>query len=235
MDIFKKILQLFPDWVVYFVGFVYGLTRFKKSYAQYGEDLILDNYFKYKKINKGIYVDIGCYHPVWISNTYIFHKKGWLGYAIDIDKRKIAYYKLMRGTKCMVKWAALVAEGIDHGKTQIVYKFKRPYSSIDTVDKETADRYSKNINEKYVVEHVPKISVCDYFSTMNKVNLLNIDIEGIDEDVLMNVDLHVLDPDAIVFENNNDKGGSDTVKRYLVGMGYKLLFISGGSVCYAKY
>lgn len=47
-----------------------------KSYSQHGEDVIAVRYFDYHGPLKGIYVDIGCFHPVRHSNTYLLHQKG---------------------------------------------------------------------------------------------------------------------------------------------------------------
>ena len=59
----------------------------RKSYSQFEEDLFIKNFFK--DLQKGIYVDIGCYHPVKFSNTALLHNFGWKGYNIDINRASI--------------------------------------------------------------------------------------------------------------------------------------------------
>ena len=49
----------------------------KKSYSMEGEDLIIAELTK--NLEKGFYVDAGCYHPLHLSNTYLLYKKKWLG------------------------------------------------------------------------------------------------------------------------------------------------------------
>src|SRR5579872_3262677 len=51
------------------------------SYSQFGEDMILKSIFRDK--TKGFYVDVGAYHPHFISNTHYFYKRGWQGINID--------------------------------------------------------------------------------------------------------------------------------------------------------
>jgi len=47
-----------------------------------GEDIFINNFFKNKK--NGIYLDVGAYHPLDGSNTYLlFKKKNWQGIKID--------------------------------------------------------------------------------------------------------------------------------------------------------
>ena len=44
----------------------------KKTYSMDNEDLFIDNFFKNKV---GLYVDVGAYHPLELSNTYLLYKK----------------------------------------------------------------------------------------------------------------------------------------------------------------
>src|SRR5262249_52403259 len=53
------------------------------SYAQNGEDLIIDVLLGRKSV--GRYVDVGCNHPVRLSNTYRLYLRGWTGLAIDAN------------------------------------------------------------------------------------------------------------------------------------------------------
>ncbi len=66
----------------------------KKTYSMYGEDLIIQNFFKKK--TKGFYVDIGCYHPLDGSNTFLLYKKGWNGINVDLNKISIDLFNKAR-------------------------------------------------------------------------------------------------------------------------------------------
>ena len=59
-----------------------------------GEDLFINNFFKNKK--KGFYIDVGCYHPIHRSNTFLLYKKGWRGINIDIHKFSIELFRYLR-------------------------------------------------------------------------------------------------------------------------------------------
>ena len=64
-------------------------SKYKKtSYAISNVDLIIDRIFS--KINKGIYVDVGCNHPIKYNNTYLLYKKGWNGINVDSDEKSIS-------------------------------------------------------------------------------------------------------------------------------------------------
>ena len=60
----------------------------KISYSLTSIDLIVDYIFKK---NNGIYIDVGCNHPVYNNNTYLLNKKGWQGINIDIDKKSVQF------------------------------------------------------------------------------------------------------------------------------------------------
>jgi len=52
-----------------------------QSYSQYGEDLILWDYFKGKP--DGLFVEIGANHPTALNNTWFFEQRGWRGILIE--------------------------------------------------------------------------------------------------------------------------------------------------------
>ena len=56
----------------------------KKSYSISNVDLIIDRIFR--NIHKGVYMDVGCNHPIKYNNTYLLNKRGWSGINIDLDK-----------------------------------------------------------------------------------------------------------------------------------------------------
>ena len=66
----------------------------KKSYSISNVDLIIDRMFASK--DNGIYIDIGCNHPIKYNNTYLLHKRGWSGINIDLDKKSIDEFKKFR-------------------------------------------------------------------------------------------------------------------------------------------
>ena len=62
--------------------------------ANWGLDIVVDAILKNKK--KGIYVDIGCHHPLINNNTYLLFKRGWSGINIDLDFSSIEMFNYFR-------------------------------------------------------------------------------------------------------------------------------------------
>jgi|TARA_B110001452_G_scaffold258424_1_gene253567 hypothetical protein len=53
-----------------------------EKYSKSSVDLIIGRLFSNK--SNGIYIDVGCNHPIKYKNTYLLHKKGWNGIKIDL-------------------------------------------------------------------------------------------------------------------------------------------------------
>ena len=60
-----------------------------KGYSYFADEIL-------KEIKSGNYVDIGCYHPIKNSQTFILHKNNWNGVNIDISKETIEMFKIFR-------------------------------------------------------------------------------------------------------------------------------------------
>lgn len=212
---------------------IYGTIKPpKKSFSQKGEDIIVHSFFG--RSTKGYYLDIGSFHPRWISNTCLLHKAGWEGAAVDLDDYKLNIFKLLRGSKVKTFKSAIVP----HKKNESfvnVYKFfsKRGWSDVDTLDPQVAENLKNNGRGNYIVEKVPSIDINSLLEELPKVNFLNIDIEGLDTQVVDAIDLDRYKIDVILFEDNKNYGGEPYIIEKLIKKGYFHLFTSGGSVCFA--
>ena len=202
-----------------------------KSYSQYGEDLIIDSFFQHHvPIKNGNYLDIGCYHPIGISNTYVLHKRGWQGLVVDIDDYKLELFKRRRGKNVEALKGAISSE--DSESKVPIYKFNQPFSPYDTLSEDIAKMRSKEINIEYTTEEVNQISINSLLHKKH-FDLINIDVEGLDELIVNSIDFKKFQPTMIVYESFDPFSSSKT-KELLNDNGYTLLFISGGSIGYIK-
>ena len=118
MNIFEKI-RMFHN--------IYIKNNFfikKKTYSMNGEDIFVNNYFK-KKI--GFYVDVGAYHPLELSNTYLLYKRGWNGINIDINSFSIDYFDYLRPEDVNINIAVSNKNAI---KTIYYQKSKSPLNTL---------------------------------------------------------------------------------------------------------
>lgn len=224
---YRIIKKYLPQKINYFIWDVYLSNISTKSYSQYGEDLIICNYFGNMQ---GNYLDIGCYHPKGISNTHLLHKKGWKGVVVDIDDYKLNLFKNRRGSKIETIKGAISSSASDYKVP--VYKFNQPFSPYDTLSKEIADARSKQKNIEYKADEIDQIDINTLLSK-KYFDIINIDVEGIDEIIINSIDFDKHQPQMIVYESFEPFSPSKT-KELLCKNGYRLLFISGGSLGYIK-
>ena len=108
----------------------------KNNYSTLGEDLIIKKFFKKK--SKGIYIDIGCYHPIEGSNTYLLFKKGWSGLNIDLNKTSIELFKIARKNDVNLRVA------ITNQSKKIKYYFRKNINMLNTINRKYAINAFKN-------------------------------------------------------------------------------------------
>jgi len=214
-------------WLVFQFG---NLVPPKFSYSSYGEDLIVYQHLK-SLDNKGFYLDIGCFHPRWASNTLLLHKNGWRGVAVDLDSYKLSYFKRSRGDKVTVVRAAVLGRKTTEHVTAYKFRDKTGYSDLDTVYVATAKAYRDRGVGEFICEEVNSIAINDPLEKLPTVNFLSIDVEGADLDIVSNIDFEKYKIDIILFEDNDSYGLS--VDDFLKQNGYRHILTSGGSVAYA--
>ena len=166
----------------------------KKTYSISNVDLIVDRIFS--NISEGIYIDIGCNHPIKYNNTYLLHKRGWTGINIDLDKTCINEFNIMRKKDYNVQ--ELVGS-IDGEEKEIYYYHER--SAINTISKELANKREKKPREiiKKKTKSLNKIIESSPYSD-KKINFMSIDIENYEYEVLKNFNFHKYGIDLIITE-----------------------------------
>ena len=89
----------------------------KKSYSLSNVDLVIERIFKNK--NNGVFIDVGCNHPIKYNNTYLLYKKGWSGLNIDFDKSSIDQFKKLRKRDENSELIGSIAKSAKKAKTKI--------------------------------------------------------------------------------------------------------------------
>lgn len=178
----------------------------RTSYSQFGEDLIIRPFVPK---GKGIYVDVGCYHPILYSNTYRLYRKGWSGIVVDPNIGVKKLFSVFRPRDRFV----CAAVGIGGEKDYFVFSD----GAYNTLDSELADAYKSRTH--FIGTH--KISLrplSDICAGMDRIDLLNVDVEGLDLEVLETHDW-VIKPRVIIVEARPDS----PVAKFLAEKGYVLV------------
>ena len=111
-----------------FIKKIYYEKYSKKSYSISNVDLIIDRMFS--NLNNGIYIDVGCNHPIKFNNTYLLYKRGWSGINIDLDSKSINEFKKFRPNDYNIK---KIVSNNDEIKEIYLYHER---SAINTLSKE---------------------------------------------------------------------------------------------------
>ena len=177
-----------------FIKKLYYKKYSKTSYSLSNVDLIINRIFS--KINKGIYVDVGCNHPIKYNNTYLLHKKGWKGINIDLDSKSIDLFNRLRKKDVNVKQ---LVTSID-GEEKNIY-FYHDRSAINTISKDLAESREKKSKEIKRVKGLTINSIIENSEfKKSKINLLSIDIENYEFEALKNFNFKKYDIDLIITE-----------------------------------
>lgn len=231
----KLIVRFFPKLAQRLIGSFYGYLKLPQlSYSLYGEDIVIYHFFKNIGLKNGVYVDIGAFHPKWISNTHLLSKKRWKGVVVDLEEYKLKPFKYFRSnckTICAAVHPNAEIEFIDY------YAFDRLLSEWDTTSKMEAEMRQKKSSVNYKRIKVQTITINEILRTTKKFtggncDYLNIDIEGMDESIIENIDFKVNKIKCIQFENNFFFAGTKKVQSVLSKNGYIHYASMGGTHTY---
>jgi len=194
----------------------------KKTYSKNVEDVFIDKYFKK---NTGFFVDVGAYHPLELSNTYLLYKRGWNGVNIDISSLSIDYFNHLRPDDININIAVADKKSI---KTIYYQKKKSPLNSLNY---KLASKYFSGIFKKKKIKSDTLTSIIDKTKFKGiKINFLNIDAEGGDFEVLKSLDFKKYKPKLICVEIVDSFNSSkkvikkNKIYKFLIKKKYKLVW-----------
>ena len=163
----------------------------KISYSLTGIDLIVDYIFKK---NNGIYIDVGCNHPVYSNNTYLLYKKGWQGINIDINEKSVKLFNLFRKNDLNINLA------VSSKKTELEYinfHDKSPINKIKTT-------FNKDLHPLDKIKKIKSDTLDSIIENSKykdkKIDFVSIDVEGYEIEVIKGFNLKKYKPSIIVIE-----------------------------------
>ncbi len=182
--------------------------------SQYGQDYYLEKLGLL--VPNGFFVEVGCNHPVFNSNSHYLEKKlGWTGVSIDgIDYASL--FESERPNTIFIN--VLISE--EEGELDF-FKVKNEdgwENQVSSVHKETLSK-GKGFNAELVkVSALPmsKIKEID-----RPIDLCLIDVEGHEFSVLRSVDFKDNPPKIFVIENNGQFYSRRSLVNFLTEKGYE--------------
>lgn len=167
----------------------------KDSYAQSGEDMIIDFIVTNKGILKPTYLDIGAHHPFYLSNTYYFYKKGSRGVCIEPDPILFKEIKKFRPKDVCLN----VGLGSKKGESEF-YIIDPP--TLNTFSKEEAEHLEKMGHNTLKTLRLPVVPVKDILKEYFKhpPTIVSLDVEGMDMEILDQFSLKSYRPELFCIE-----------------------------------
>ena len=194
---------------LYFLGIKYRYFLKKKTYSQFGEDLLIDKFFGNYV---GKYVDIGCFHPIKYSNTALLNKKGWRGVNIDLNEVSIKFFNACR------KDDLNITACLSDKKEDVIIYMDSEFSALNSIYLQNSKNFNfKQLKKKKIQTKVFSEVVEDSF------DFLNIDCEGNDYKIIKTIDLKKYKPKLINIEVSEEN--KNYIYNYLNQNGYELLAI----------
>jgi FkbM family methyltransferase len=170
----------------------------KVNYSQFYEELVIRDFFQDEK--DGVFLDVGCYHPIHISTTYYLeHHLGWHGYAIDAIAEHEEEWKQERPRSKFFSYAIT-----DHDGDTITFYSHGGTSSVDKQASEVFGGESRPIE-------VPTITLTTLLDRegVKGIDFLSIDIEGSEPGAFKGFDIQRFKPRLVCVEQEVGKTPSE--------------------------
>jgi FkbM family methyltransferase len=168
----------------------------KKSYAQLGEDLIIDGLVQWMKIPRPYYLDLGAHHPTLLSNTYYFYLRGAHGVCAEPDPFLCRRFRRKRPRDTVLN------VGVGTGPETVADFYVMMSRGLNTFSREEA-KALENAGEGIVeVLKIPLVNVNDLIAKhcQRCPEFVSVDVEGLDFALLQSFDFGRYRPEVFCVE-----------------------------------
>jgi len=183
------------------------------SYSQFGEDLLLWEYFGAR--TNGFFLEAGANHPTKLSQTWLFEQHGWKGILVEPVAKNCELLRQHRPGSRIFQCALGAPEQC--GRAQInVAGGDDVYSGLV-------------VNDDIIVERKEEVDVRTLDEVLAeagnpKLDLMSLDVEGFELQVLRGFDLMWHRPAILLIEDHLEHL---LVHRHLARNGYRLVKRTG--------
>lgn len=175
----------------------------KETYSQCGEDIIISSIFESKNIKNISYIDIGANHPYYISNTAKFYTSSNAKTCILIEPNARLANELKRARPN----DTVLNIGISpYDKREILKFYVMNADVLSTFSEKEVEAYIKMgywLVETLEIPCRGINEVLDEYYQKSELNLLSIDVEGLDYDIIASINFNSVRPNVICVETVN--------------------------------
>ena len=221
----ERAVRSSPPWLRAFLRRVRALVSDPfayRSYSQEGEDMILQRLFEGE--NSGLYVDVGAHHPRRFSNTCLLYRRGWTGINIEPSPSAIASFRAERPRDINIE------AGIS-GREDVLTYFVMSDPALNSFDEQLTKLRVASTGYRVVdTRRVPVRRLDDVLRENlpagERIDLLSIDVEGMDLAVLQSNDWEAFRPTVVMVESLDvplEEIGTSATFVFMKCQGYQLL------------
>jgi hypothetical protein len=194
------------------------------SFAQAGEDVIVNFLFAHLKVTEISYLDIGAYDPILINNTYFFYKQGHRGVLVEPNVAMCEKLRAVRPQDTTLE----AGIGIEEAPGEADY-YVMSEPSWNTFDKAEAEHQARVTGGKVFVKEVRKMPLVPVNHVIEKhfggkaPAFVSIDAEGWHFKILKSIDYTRFRPKAICVETlvSGEHGTMPEIPAFMKAQGYE--------------
>jgi hypothetical protein len=211
------------------------------SWSQYGEDTLIIDWLSSVKNKSDLfsnyYVDIGAYHPSLFSNTKLLSLMGWKGINVDPNPQSVQLFQQQRPQDINLNLGIS-----DRESTAELYCFR--VGTFNTFSEEVANKLIEQGLQVIAKPEIKLLSLNRLLGTYlpaeiepSKIGFMNIDCEGLDTEIILNLDIHRYRPYIIAVEAhdfNLVRALDHAIVRFLHDAGYQLGAYTGFTLLFKR-
>ena len=217
--------------IKFLTKFVEKITSNKRSfYSIYGEDAIIMGLMDRFTMQTGkqlelSYIDIGAWRPIKGSNTYFLYRKGFAGTVIEPNPH---FKRMWSSIRPRDEYFAIGCGIEEYANLQIFHPSAASNTFSADFAKEISDSQNHKVTQTLTVSlRSLKDIVAEHVSRIKKPFLLDIDIEGMDYEVISSYNFpDGFRPIIILIEDKPPTGestDSNLIQNYLKSQRYRLV------------
>jgi FkbM family methyltransferase len=205
------------------------------AFSQNLEEQAILNYFKDKP--KGTFLSLGENDGQTLSNVRALALDGWCGVMVEPSPRAFARLKaLYDGQKKGCFYLYDCAIGNNNGKATL-YDSGELLKKGDVALVSTLVEDQKNRFQSVLSYEPVEVKVYRWLTFYNRLKIktftfITIDCEGLDCDILEQMDLDALETELVCIEWNGNQPVKDRIDKKLAG--FKVIYTSGENLIYAR-
>ncbi len=213
-----------PKLLYFFFQFLKLKYKPRLLYSNWGVDLIIKDILKKNK-KKGIYIDVGCHHPLINNNTYMLYIDGWKGINVDLDFNSIDMFNYFRPKDDNIMSA------LSNKKGQGDLYFFHNRAPKNTISKSRGK--GAKLIKKIQINTLNNIIKNSKFNGKN-IDFLSIDVEGNELNVLKGLNFNKYRPKIIsiefikpnvneFYQHNIQNIEKSNIYKFMISKKYKLI------------